>query len=59
MLKDIKNSTSENDIKDAIINYTNSFNKIDDIETIEIDDIYIGLCILMKTRQLILNMIHG
>lgn len=51
-LKDIKNSTSENDIKNAIVNYTNSFNKMDDIETIERDDIYNGLCTLMKNSSI-------
>ena len=51
-LKDIKHSTSENDIKNAVINYTNSFNKMDDIETTERDDIYTGLCILMKNSPI-------
>ncbi len=51
-LKEIKNSLSENDVKNAITNFTNSFNKMDDIETMERDDIYKGLCILMKNSPI-------
>lgn len=51
-LKEIKDSTSENDIKNAIINFTNKFNKMDDIETIERDDTYRALCILMKSSPI-------
>jgi len=48
-LKQIKNATSKNDIKNAIINFTNEFNKTDDIEK---DDIYKALCILMKNSSI-------
>ena len=51
-LKEIKSSTTENEIKSAIINFTNSFNKMNGIETIERDDIYIGLCTLMKNSPI-------
>ncbi len=51
-LKEIKSSTSENDVKNAIIKFTNSFNKIEGIETIERDDIYSGLCTLMKNSPI-------
>ena len=54
-LKQIKQSTSENDVKNAIINFTNGFNKMDEIETFERDDIYRGLCILMKNSPININ----
>jgi len=51
-LKIIKNATSENEIKNAIIDFTNKFNKMPNIETVERDDIYIALCILMKNSPI-------
>ena len=46
------NYGSRDDIKNAIIKFTNSFNKIDSIETVERDDIYRGLCQLMKNSPI-------
>lgn len=51
-LKELKSSTTKNDIKNAIIKFTNSFNKMDSIETVERDDIYRGLCQLMKNSPI-------
>lgn len=51
-LKEIKNSTSKRDVENAIIHFANSFNKMDDIETVERDDIYSGLCTLMKNSPI-------
>lgn len=51
-LKKIKTATSKSDIKDAIIEYTNKYNKMDDIETIEREDTYTALSILMKNSPI-------
>lgn len=51
-LKEIKNASSEENIKNAIINFTSEFNKMDDIESIEREDIYTSLCILMKNSPI-------
>ena len=47
-LKKVSNSKTEDEIKEAVIEYTNSFNSLKDIESIEQDDIYSSLCIIMK-----------
>jgi len=55
-LKEIKNSSSENDVKNAIINFTNGFNKMGDyVESFERDDIYTALEILMKNSPININ----
>ena len=51
-MKEIKNASSEENIKNAIINFTSEFNKMDDIESIEREDIYTSLCILMKNSPI-------
>lgn len=47
-LREIKKSKSKDDIKNSIINFTNNFNEMDNIESVHRDDIYSALCILMK-----------
>ena len=47
-LREIKKSKSKDDIKNSIINFTNDFNEMDNIESVHRDDIYSALCILMK-----------
>lgn len=51
-LKKIKLSKSDNDIKNVILEYTNSFNKMSDIETIEREDIYNALISIMKNSPI-------
>ncbi len=47
-LKEVKSSLSEADVKKAILEYTSMFNKMDNIESVERDDIYSGLDTIMK-----------
>ena len=51
-LKDIKAATNEEDIHDSISEYTSSFNKMKDIETVEREDIYAGLVTIMKNSPI-------
>ncbi len=54
-LKEITTANTKNDIKNIVINYTNCFNKLNDIETIERDDIYKSLCMLMKNSSIFIE----
>lgn len=54
-LKELKNASSKNDVKNAVIHFTNRFNKMNEIETVEREDIYKGLCILMKKSPIIIE----
>lgn len=51
-LKEVKLSKSDDDIKNAILEYTNNFNKMDNIETVEREDIYNGLITIMKNSPI-------
>lgn len=54
-LKKVKEAKIENDIKKAIVEFTEKFNKFDDIEAIERDDIYNALCKIMKASTIHIN----
>lgn len=47
-LKSVKKAQSEDELKVAIIEFTNKMNTLEDIETMERDDIYTALCLIMK-----------
>lgn len=51
-LKKVNEAKSENDVKEAIIEYTEEFNKMRNIESEERDDIYISLCKIMDNSQI-------
>lgn len=51
-LKKVNDAKNEDDIKAAIIEYTKKFNSLDDIETIEREDIYSALCKIMKNSPI-------
>lgn len=51
-LKAIKAATNEEEIHDSISEYTSSFNKMKDIETVEREDIYAGLVTIMKNSPI-------
>ncbi len=51
-LKKVKSAESESDIKNAIIEFTNKINHLEDIETVERDDTYRALCIIMKNSPI-------
>lgn len=47
-LNKVKKSNTKEELKKAIINFTDTFNKMENIETAECDDVYIALCTIMK-----------
>lgn len=54
-LKKVNKSKTNTDIKNAVIEYTEEFNKLDDIETIESNDIYVSLCKIMRNSPFKVN----
>ncbi len=54
-LKKVNESKTEAEIKNAIIEYTEKFNNLDDIETIEREDIYSALCKIMNNSPVEIN----
>lgn len=51
-LKKVEEAETEDNIKDAVIEYTEIMNKLDNIETIERDDIYIALKRIMDNSKI-------
>lgn len=51
-LKNVKKAQSEDELKEAIIEFTKKMNTFEDIETVERDDIYTALCIIMKNSPI-------
>lgn len=51
-LKNIKKATTEEEIKNSLINFIEKINRLDNIETIERDDIYTAISIIMKNSPL-------
>lgn len=54
-LDKVKKSNTKEDLKKAIINFTDIFNKMENIETTERDDVYIALCTIMKNTSIEIN----
>ncbi len=51
-LKNVKSAKSEDEVKNAIVEFTNKINKLEDIDTIERDDTYIALSLIMKNSKI-------
>ncbi len=51
-LKEVKSSKTEEKIKKAIINFVEKINKLEDIESMERDDVYSSLCSIMKSSPI-------
>lgn len=51
-LKKVKMAVTEEDIKNAIIEFTNKINCLENIESVERDDTYKALCIIMKNSPI-------
>lgn len=51
-LKEVKGANTEGEIKEAIINFVEKINRLENIESTERDDVYISLCTIMKNAPI-------